>query len=246
MRLRSRIYEQYDKQFERRGRLCENGGARDASFKKPWLPKDKNAAILDLGCGIGETLQSICSAGYTNLAGVDGSEVQIRRAREVLPATVGLHHRDALDYLTANENRYDLIIAYDIIEHFTKDEAIELCDAAALALKPGGVFVAKVPNSGCILGAFGRDIDFTHLAGYTEYSLFQLFDATGFENHCLVQNTASVDLRIWRPWKPLTGLGLRTRINYWLHRWVYWLAGTRPPSVFHSVIEAWTHKSDTN
>ena len=91
-----------------------------------------------------------------------------------------------------------MIIAYDIIEHFIKDEAIELCENICSSLKPGGIFVVKVQNSGCILGLFGRDIDFTHLAGYTDLSLFQLLDSSGFIDHRLVEKDISVNLKIWR------------------------------------------------
>jgi SAM-dependent methyltransferase len=241
MILRKRIYAEYEKQFERRGRFCWTT-ATQSPLRKPWLPRDKTVAILDLGCGIGETLTGLHAAGYANLTGIDAAEVQLASARKLLPGDISLYQADALEFLRAHKEQYDLIIAYDLIEHFTKDEAIELCDAVFSSLRPGGTFVVKVPNSGCILGMFGRDIDFTHLAGYTDLSLFQLLDATGFEEHRLVENDTSINLRIWRPWKPLTGLGLRPRINILLHKALYWLLGTRPPSCFGVVVEAWTQK----
>jgi len=241
MRLRHKVYAQYDKHFERRGRFSKTVGVQ-APLRKPWLPHDKSAAILDLGCGIGETLLDLSAAGYANLTGIDTAEVQLDRARESIGGEIDLQQADALEFLQTHEERYDLIIAYDIIEHFTKDEAIELCDAIFSSLRPGGTFVVKVPNSGCILGLFGRDMDFTHLAGYTDLSLFQLLEATGFRDHRLLKKDASVNLKIWRPWKPLTGFGLRPRINVLLHRVLYWLLGTRPPSCFDVVVEAWTHR----
>jgi len=209
---------------------------------KPWMPPDKSAKILDLGCGIGETLLNLHAAGYVELTGVDAAEVQLARARRLLPSEISLYQSDVLEFLRTHRDQYDLIVAYDLLEHFTKDEAMEICDAVFSSLKSSGTFVIKVPNSGCVLGLFGRDIDFTHLTGYTDLSLFQLLDATGFTGHRLVETDRSINLRIWRPWKPLTGFGLRPRINIILHRILYWLSGTRPPSTFSIAIEAWTRK----
>lgn len=42
------------------------------------FPADRQAAVLDLGCGHGALLHFAREAGYTNLCGVDGSPQQAR------------------------------------------------------------------------------------------------------------------------------------------------------------------------
>lgn len=43
-----------------------------------YLPKDKNARILDLGCGMGHYIYALKKIGYSNVAGVDASESNVR------------------------------------------------------------------------------------------------------------------------------------------------------------------------
>lgn len=47
------------------------------------FPADKNAAVLDLGCGHGALLHFAREAGYVNLRGVDGSPQQVAAARRL-------------------------------------------------------------------------------------------------------------------------------------------------------------------
>src|SRR5947209_5222173 len=34
------------------------------------IPPDKNARILDIGCGFGFALRALCNAGYSNISGI--------------------------------------------------------------------------------------------------------------------------------------------------------------------------------
>lgn len=240
MNFRKRVYRDYSNFLDRRGRLVQ---PKRIPLRRPWLPHNKSAVILDIGCGLGETLLGLHAAGYGKLTGVDASEVVLARAREALPGEISLHHQDAFEFLQTHKGQYDIIIAYDFVEHLTKDEAVEICDAVFSSLKPNGTFVVKVPNSSNILGMFTRNIDFTHMVSYTDFSLFQLLDVAGFKDHHLVEANTSINLRIWRPWRPLTGFGLRPRISILLHKFLFWLLGTnRSPATFEGHIEAWTHK----
>ena len=52
-----------------------------------WLEKYSNrqARILDYGCGYGRTLAELSNAGYENLFGMDFSEAMLRRCRREVP-----------------------------------------------------------------------------------------------------------------------------------------------------------------
>ena len=49
-------------------------------------------------------------------------------------------------YLADKHATFDIIFARDVIEHFKKDEVLEIFCASYQALKPGGVLIVQVPN----------------------------------------------------------------------------------------------------
>ena len=74
----------------------------------------------------------------------------------------------------------DVVVAFDVIEHFGKDELVPLVDDVHRVLRPGGIWIVHVPNSEGPFGARMRNWDFTHEAAYTRISLSQLLRCSGF------------------------------------------------------------------
>lgn len=147
-------------------------------YLRDWLPKNKEAPILELACGAGRLLKLLIDEGYINVSGVDRSAEQIEVAREVLPTA---EHSDVLEYLRAHEGRWALIVAIDLIEHLHKDEALELLDLVFEALKPGGRLILQTPNAESPFVSAIRYGDFTHEVAFTPVSLGSLLRLTGFE-----------------------------------------------------------------
>jgi hypothetical protein len=86
-------------------------------------------------------------------------------------------------------------------------------------------------------------LDFTHLVGFTEFSLMQVFDLSGFSGHQIVRKRRRIQMRGWRPWSPLRGLGLTTIANDYLHKIIYRLRSQTPrPTVVDYNLEMWTQK----
>ena len=71
------------------------------------------------------------------------------------------------------------VTATDLLEHLTKPEVLATFDAVAAALRPGGRFVARVPNAVSPFGGHIRYGDFTHETWYTARSVRQLAAAAG-------------------------------------------------------------------
>lgn len=137
----------------------------------------RGAAVLEIGCGAGDILEYLGSRGFMNVEGVDHSAEQVDAARQR-----GLNARlaDASEYLASRKGGLGLVIAFDVIEHFTKDELLDLFDALHSALKPGGTLILQTPNGE---GMFARSIiygDLTHTTVFTSLSLRQILTATGF------------------------------------------------------------------
>ncbi|AEB09506.1 class I SAM-dependent DNA methyltransferase [Desulfobacca acetoxidans] len=143
-----------------------------------FLPPDKGLSILDLGCGCGPFLYACQQAGYRNLAGVDASPEQVALAREL-----GLNQviqGDLRNFLATSQERYNVITAFDVLEHFTKAEVMEILDQVYTALHPGGLFLLRTPNGeGPFAGRYFYG-DFTHEVCFTRHSLAQVLRAAGF------------------------------------------------------------------
>lgn len=144
------------------------------------FPRDKTAQILELGCGHGALLYALGRAGYQNARGVDGSPEQVEAARHL--CIPGVERGDVMTTLaTAPAASFDVVVAFDVIEHFTKDELIHLVDEVRRVLKPGGRWVIHVPNAESPFFASVRYGDFTHELAFTRVSLAQLLCSSGFE-----------------------------------------------------------------
>jgi cyclopropane fatty-acyl-phospholipid synthase-like methyltransferase len=144
---------------------------------KAWLPKDKSAICLDLGCGPGNVLYLLQFQGYRNIMGVDVSAEQLERAKRVCPNVECI---DAYEYVKRFQAHYDLITAFDLIEHFHKDELLPLLDAMREALKPGGILILQTPNAESPWGLKLRYGDFTHEIAFDPRNLQHILSVTGF------------------------------------------------------------------
>jgi SAM-dependent methyltransferase len=143
------------------------------------LPPDKSSRILDLGCGYGAILHFLREANYLNTAGVDVSREQIDAARQL--GCEDVHCQDLRGFLDkVPEGTYDAVIAFDILEHFTKPELLEVLDELHRVLVRGGRLILHVPNGEGIFSGTILNGDLTHELAFTRSSLHQLAGATRF------------------------------------------------------------------
>ncbi|HEY6048907.1 MAG TPA: class I SAM-dependent methyltransferase, partial [Sphingomicrobium sp.] len=99
----------------------------------------KDAAVLEIGCGTGHNLAMLSQFGEVDALELDDEARAIAEKR--LGRTV---MRAPLPELEGVPDRhYDLIGAFDVIEHID-DDAAALASIAG-KLKPGGKFVMTVP-----------------------------------------------------------------------------------------------------
>jgi SAM-dependent methyltransferase len=152
------------------------------------LPENRDAAILDLGCGHGALVYALESQGYQNVTGVDGSPEQVDAAHRL--GIRGVRLGDAIKILVATEDAsLDAVIAFDFIEHFQKPEIVGLVDEIHRVLKPGGRSVFHVPNAEGPFGANVRYGDFTHEQAFTRSSIVQLLKSSGFSDVFCFEDT---------------------------------------------------------
>ncbi len=179
---RTRIYKEYASLMQDAPSVFDEADAKRwgkayDTFLRGWLPDKKGAAILDVGCGGGGLLYFFKSRGFTNMHGVDISPEQVALARQVIKDVA---EADAIGYLEAHQETYNLITGVDIVEHFKKDEVLRFLDACFGALKPGGRLVLQTLNAESPWGMHHRYGDFTHEVGFNTYSLRRLLAMIGF------------------------------------------------------------------
>lgn len=136
----------------------------------------REGVILELGCGPGYFLQFLHEKGFHNVKGIDISAEQVDIAQKAgCDACVA----DVFEYLGDANGVYDAIVAIDFVEHFHKEELIELAGMVEQALKLEGRFILQTPNGE---GLFSRQLiygDLTHCTILTPNSLNQLLRAAG-------------------------------------------------------------------
>lgn len=156
---------------------------RSASWQKNFgrfLPKDKNAKIIDVGCGNGALVWWLQQLGFSNAEGVDISSEQIEIAQDL--GVNNVKQTDLRPYLKAKTCFYDMIILRDVIEHFRKEEIIELLEVCYSSLKNTGKIIVQVPNAESPFFGRIRYGDFTHEIAFTSSSLSQLLNIIGLTN----------------------------------------------------------------
>ena len=151
-------------------------------FEKEILPLinlPKSARILDIGCGSGSFLKALSEQGYTEIAGIDLSEEQVKLAHQL--GVTQVQQGDLVDFLNAADHKFDLISGMDIIEHFTKNELVDLLHLIQNYLNPGGIAIFRTPNLDAPMATVYANGDFTHENYMNASSAQQVMMACGFE-----------------------------------------------------------------
>jgi SAM-dependent methyltransferase len=204
--LRDRLYESYASQHGGEG----SAEATEVSYRhniRLLLPPPAAGPVVDIGCGSGQLLRCLLAEGYAAI-GVDVSPEQVALARAAGLRQV--RHGDYHDLLRERPGELAAVTATDLLEHMTKPEALATFDAVATALRPGGRFVARVPNAVSPFGGHIRYGDFTHETWYTARSVRQLAAAAGFGPVTVIgcppsaHGVASAARAVL--WKPVSGL----------------------------------------
>ena len=101
--------------------------------------------VLDVGCGTGGMLQHL--SRYGRVEGVDTDEAAVAFCR-----SRGLQNvsRAAIPPLPFPDSRFDLVTAFDLLEH-VEDDAGTLTEIRRV-LAPGGTFLVSVPAYGFLWG----------------------------------------------------------------------------------------------
>ena len=142
------------------------------------------ARLLEIGCGTGHNLAMLAEFGHVDALELDAAARAVaeqRLGRQVMAAPLP-------ELRGVAERHYDLIGAFDVIEHIADDRAA--LASIAQRLKPGGRLVVTVPAHQWMWSA--HDTVNHHQRRYSRRALAQLFeqsplklDAIGYFNSLL-------------------------------------------------------------
>lgn len=145
-----------------------------------YLPENKKANIIDVGCGNGSVVWWLIQAGYYNAEGIDISEEQIESAIKI--GVPNVKWADLTSYLKERDNFYDVVILRDVLEHFAKDEIITILEICRDSLKNNGKMILQVPNAESPFFGRLRYGDFTHEIAFCYSSLNQILNMIGMKH----------------------------------------------------------------
>lgn len=125
-----------------------NSFLSDLQFYKKWLPKNKEAKILELCCGTGRLTVPIAKAGY-NICGVDYTSSMLEQAK-VKASEAGLE----INFIEADirslnlQEKFDFIfIPFNSIHHLYKNEDLfKAFNGVKNHLKEEGLFLLDCFN----------------------------------------------------------------------------------------------------
>ena len=134
--------------------------------------------VLDAGCGVGYGSQRLARAGATVIA-MDSDAESLRYGQSKFPG--GCFLQGDCVALPFRESSFDLVVAFELIEHLTG--WADLIREAARVLAPEGLFLVSTPNRACYRAA-GQAPNPFHVHEF-EYDEFREALAESFA-HCAV------------------------------------------------------------
>jgi len=210
---RQRIYKQYNSARQQSIAPINLEGLKNrepyfCKLIREHFPPEKSGTILDLGCGYGALIYFARQAGYTNITGIDTSAEQVEAAKRL-----GIEGVQEGELLSALEIRsaesVETIIAFDLIEHFTKTELITLTDKVYRVLRPNGTYIVHTVNGESPFANAIRYGDFSHELAFTRTSVSQLLLSSGFREVKCFEDTpirhGIISFLRWLLWKIIRG-----------------------------------------
>jgi 2-polyprenyl-3-methyl-5-hydroxy-6-metoxy-1,4-benzoquinol methylase len=163
--------------------------------------------VLDIGAGQGDLVRLLLRDGFA-ARGVDISPEQVELARAAGLTQVELNDFHAV--LDTSGSGWDAVVATDLLEHLDKAEVLRTFDEVRGALRPGGRFIARVPNAVSPMGGNYMYGDITHQTWLTRRSIQQLAAVSGFGRvdvfACGPKAHGPTSALRAAIWKPISGL----------------------------------------
>lgn len=144
----------------------------------PHVPADREARILLISCGPGYFVNLLMERGYRNVLGIDSRHEKVEHATR---RGLNCKTAEAFPELEHSNEPWDVIICEQELNHLTKAEMVAFLSLALSRLREGGTLLCHGLNgANPIVGAETLAQNFDHFNTFTEYSLRQVLELSGF------------------------------------------------------------------
>ena len=147
----------------------------DAEIKRTKQVLGSGAKVLEIGFGNGKFLQYAKQSGWN----VEGTE--LNPGLISLAKSKGFNVHAVADLSQFASDHFDLIVAFDLLEHLTHEQIEALFLDVKRVLKTGGVFLARYPNGDSPFGLMNQHGDVTHITTIGYQKALYLVQKTGVE-----------------------------------------------------------------
>ena len=135
-----------------------------------------NTPIVEIGCGSGGNFDLLCR--YRPVIGVELSRFAYLQSLNHSPSSlITVVNQDAHSFLEGRAGQFEVVCAFDVLEHMSDDE--EVIGLVYNALKPSGLFFISVPLCPWLYSAHDRYL--SHFRRYTRVELFRKLNNVGFQ-----------------------------------------------------------------
>jgi 2-polyprenyl-3-methyl-5-hydroxy-6-metoxy-1,4-benzoquinol methylase len=135
------------------------------------------AKIFEMGFGQGSFLKWSKERGFVPF----GTEINSDLVELALKNNYDVcHSSEDIKAKIANQ-KFNVVVAFDVLEHLTKNEIIEFLQFAKQILAPGGQVVVRFPNGQSPFGRYYQYGDPTHVSVLSRVIIEQLALRVGFK-----------------------------------------------------------------
>jgi 2-polyprenyl-3-methyl-5-hydroxy-6-metoxy-1,4-benzoquinol methylase len=152
----------------------------DLELKEFIYPVDVIPQILEIGFGNGKFLQ-YCTSRKWNITGTEINPLLVEIAKKK-----GFNAVLSENLLELTDEKYDLVVAIDVLEHIPQDKIIFFLTQVKRTLKQNGVCLLRFPNGDSPFGLANQNGDITHVT------------AIGSEKIKFFAGQASLDILVCR------------------------------------------------
>lgn len=144
------------------------------------LPADRQAAILDIGCGRGDFVRYLHELGYRNITAVDSDDAAIVVLQDI-DGTIARRVEISGELPIQLSGPWDLIIAKQMIYYLDRRQAPTFVRSLADSLGPNGRLIVEIFNGSLLSSRFTELKDPAILTAYTELGLKRLLERNGLK-----------------------------------------------------------------
>jgi SAM-dependent methyltransferase len=159
-----------DKSFGRLEKQVES--YYSAEIRKTKLQNIHN--VLEIGFGNGSFLTYAKKRNW-NIIGIEMNDALVAQAKAF---GYDARRSEAFDSLEADQ--FDLIVAFDVLEHISQDELPAFLTTIRKVLRAGGVLLARFPNGDSPFGLPYQNGDITHITSIGSGKVEYFAKAIGF------------------------------------------------------------------